>query len=52
MALKQNKDKTAEEKVEETKFAEEQLGIELETLFDDTEEKTMPSTQLEGDNKE
>lgn len=42
MALKQNKDKTAEEKAEETKFAEEQLGIELESfdpIVDSSNEK-------------
>ena len=35
MSLKQNKNKTAEEKREETRWASEQLGFALESLFDD-----------------
>ena len=35
MSLKQNKNKTAEEKREETRWAAEQLGFELEPLFED-----------------
>ncbi|MEK7604095.1 MAG: hypothetical protein AAB461_03210 [Patescibacteria group bacterium] len=35
MSLKQNKNKTAEEKREETGWAAEQLGFALEPLFED-----------------
>ena len=42
MALKQNKDKTPEEKRKETECAAEQLGIELEPLFEDEEETATP----------
>ena len=38
MSLKQNKDKTAEEKKKETEWASEQLGFELEPLFEDANE--------------
>lgn len=34
MSLKQNKNKTAEEKREETRWAAEQLGFALEPLFE------------------
>ena len=42
MSLKQNKDKTAEEKKKETEWAEQQLGFELDPLFEDNE-NSIPS---------
>lgn len=52
MSLKQNKDKIVEEKKRETKWAEEQLGIELEPLFDDEEEEEEASPSNPSDSNE
>ena len=38
MSLKQNKDKTPEEKEEELQQAAKQLGFEIEPFFEDKEE--------------
>ena len=48
MSLKENKDKTAEEKRKETERAAEQLGFELEPLFEDDMKPVIP----EKDNAE
>jgi len=42
MSLKQNKDKTAEERRKEIEWAAEQLGFELEPLFEDDTELVIP----------